>query len=418
MIREMAGDEAGFGLYIHWPFCRTKCPYCDFNSHVAGVIDQEAWADALQSELDHIADALGKRRLHSIFFGGGTPSLMAPTTAGRLIDRAIERFSPESALEVTLEANPTSVERDRLAAFKTAGVNRVSLGVQSLEAEALRFLGRDHNAEEALAAVDMAARLFERFSFDLIYARPGQTLEGWADELNRALDHAGGHLSVYQLTIEPGTRFHHLHRQGALRLPEDDLQADMFEFTQSRLEEAGLPAYEISNHAAPGQACRHNLIYWRTRDYAGIGPGAHGRLTIDGQRFATQTERMPRAWLDRVTKSGHGTLPHEPLDRESCLIEMMLMGLRMTEGIDVQRLERASGTALAETLDGDALKDFVNQDWLKLDERRLAATTSGRLRLNALLSALLAPLTSADLGTNEAATCSSAMSKLPASSSP
>ena len=310
------------------------------------------------------------------------------------------------------------MERHRLAAFKTAGVNRVSLGVQSLEAEALRFLGREHSAEDALAAVDMAAKLFDRFSFDLIYARPGQTLEAWADELGRALGHAGSHLSVYQLTIEPGTRFHHLHSQSALHLPEDDLQADMFELTQDRLEEAGLPAYEISNHAAPGEACRHNLIYWRTQDYAGIGPGAHGRLTLDGQRFATQTERMPRAWLDRVAKNGHGELPREHLDQPNRLIEMVLMGLRMTEGVNIERLERESGAALTETLDGDAVQDFVNEDWLTIDEGRLLATRSGRLRLNALLSALLAPLAARMHGTNETATCSSAMSPLPATPCP
>ena len=291
---QQKNDPAGFGLYIHWPFCRSKCPYCDFNSHVEGQVDHISWQKALLSELDHVADAVGRRPLTSIFFGGGTPSLMAPETAGALIERATLRFEAEPGLEITLEANPTSAERDRLADFRNAGVNRLSLGVQALDDAALRFLGREHSAKEALAAVDHAATLFSRFSFDLIYARPGQTLDAWKSELNRALGHAGGHLSVYQLTIEPGTRFFNLHERGQLNLPEGDLQADMFELTRETLSAAGLPPYEISNHAADGEACRHNLVYWQARDYAGIGPGAHGRLTIDGQRIATSTERMPR----------------------------------------------------------------------------------------------------------------------------
>ncbi len=409
MVWEEVESEAGFGLYIHWPFCRTKCPYCDFNSHVAGVIDQEHWAKALVAELDHVANDIGRRPLRSIFFGGGTPSLMAPSTTERLIDRALDRFTPMPDLEITLEANPTSVERERLAAFKTAGVNRVSLGVQSLSDDALRFLGREHSAKEALAAVDMAAHLFPRFSFDLIYARPGQTLDDWADELTKALDHANGHLSVYQLTIEQGTRFYNLHRQGALVLPEDDLQADLFDLTQSQLDAAGLHPYEISNHAAPGNACRHNIVYWQAGDYAGIGPGAHGRLTIDGQRFATQTARMPRAWLERVDRYGHGEQPREAIDCQSQVIELMLMGLRMTNGVAIDRLERLSGRPLAETLSGQALDDFVDEGWLCLSGGRLSATRDGRLRLNTILSELLAPLASENLGRMGADARSSAM---------
>lgn len=383
-------SEVGFGLYIHWPFCRSKCPYCDFNSHVEGVVDHERWTKALVAELDHVADGVGKRPISSIFFGGGTPSLMAPSTVGTLIDRAIDRFGALPDLEITLEANPTSVERDRLAAFKTAGINRVSLGIQSLDDNALRFLGREHSAGEALEAVDHAASLFSRFSFDLIYARPGQTVKAWRDELGRALDHADGHLSVYQLTIEQGTRFYNLHQQGTLKLPEDDLQADLFEETQHQLEAANLPAYEISNHAAPGEACRHNITYWQAGDYAGIGPGAHGRLNIDGQRLATQTERMPRAWLERVDRHGHGEVPREVIETSDQVIEMVLMGLRTTDGIEIDRLERLSGRPIFETLHGETLRRFIDEGWLCLNEKRLAASRTGLLRLNALLSALLA----------------------------
>ncbi len=381
---------AGFGLYIHWPFCRSKCPYCDFNSHVEGVVDHKRWAKALIAELDHLADDIGKRPLSSIFFGGGTPSLMAPSTAEALIDRAITHFGAEPDLEITLEANPTSAERERLADFKAAGVNRLSLGVQSLDNDALRFLGREHSADEALNAVQHAATLFDRFSFDLIYARPEQSLDAWDQELSRALDYAGGHLSVYQLTIEQGTRFYNLHQKGALRLPDDDIQADLFDLTQERLSAAGLPAYEISNHAAPDQACRHNLTYWQAGDYAGIGPGAHGRLTIGGQRLATQTERMPRAWLDAVDRHGHGEQPRTVLDVGDQVIEMILMGLRTTEGIEIRRLERLSGYPIYETLDGDAINRFIEEDWLRVSDGRMAATSAGFLRLNAILSALLA----------------------------
>ncbi len=382
-------DDIGFGLYVHWPFCQSKCPYCDFNSHVAGAVDHERWAKALRRELDHVADQIGKRPLTSIFFGGGTPSLMAPATIETLIDRAVDRFGQVADIEITMEANPTSAEKDRLADFHAAGVNRLSLGLQALDDNALRFLGRKHSAEDALAAADHAASIFSRFSLDLIYARPGQTVAAWAEELDRALDHAGRHLSVYQLTIEPGTRFHSLHSAGALTLPADDVQADLFELTQARLESANLPAYEISNHAAPGEACRHNLIYWQAGDYAGIGPGAHGRLTIGGQRWATETEAMPRAWLDRVERFGHGELPRETLTRRDQVVEMILMGLRLADGVDVRRIERLSGRPLADTLNGSALKALLENGWLRIGRQRLTATAAGRLRLNGILATLL-----------------------------
>ncbi len=388
---QQKNDTAGFGLYIHWPFCRSKCPYCDFNSHVEGRVDHISWQKALLSELDHVADAVGRRPLTSIFFGGGTPSLMAPRTAEALIERAALRFEPEPDIEITLEANPTSAEGEHLADFRNAGINRLSLGVQALDDAALRFLGREHSTKEALTAVDHAGKLFSRFSFDLIYARPGQTLDAWNNELNRALGHVGGHLSVYQLTIEPGTRFFNLRERGQLKLPEDDLQADMFELTRETLSAAGLPPYEISNHAAEGEACRHNLVYWQAGDYAGIGPGAHGRLTIGGQRLATNTERMPRAWLERALKNGHGEQPREPISRDEQVVEMLLMGLRLEQGIDVPRLEGLSGHPLRETLNTAAMGRFEEEGWLQVDSRRLRATAAGLARLNAIIGALLSP---------------------------
>ncbi len=408
-IGEETADGAGFGLYVHWPFCRSKCPYCDFNSHVEGSVDHQRWARCLMAELDHVADGTGRRPLNSIFFGGGTPSLMAPATAAALIERAVDRFGAEPELEITLEANPTSVEKDRLADFKAAGVNRLSLGVQSLDDEALRFLGREHSATEALQAVDHAAGLFSRFSFDLIYARPGQTIEAWNGELTRALDYAVGHLSVYQLTIEQGTRFHTLHQRGTLVLPEDDLQADLFDLTQEQLEAAGLPAYEISNHAAPGQACRHNLICWQAGDYAGIGPGAHGRLAIGGKRFATRTERMPRAWLEQVDSLGHGEQPREEIGKWDQVVEMVLMGLRTIDGIPTDRLQSLSGGTIDETLNGEALAHFIDLGWLGLDGGRLAASRDGQLRLNSIITELLNPPVKKNLGRFTADERSSAM---------
>jgi oxygen-independent coproporphyrinogen-3 oxidase len=384
------GQEPGFGLYVHWPFCLSKCPYCDFNSHVAiGQVDHARWVRALLRELDHFAEATCGRELASIFFGGGTPSLMAPATVAAVIERAAARFRPADDLEITLEANPTSVEAGRLAEFRAAGVNRVSLGVQALDDEALQALGREHGAAEALAAVGLAARLFPRYSFDLIYARPGQTLAEWDAELGRALDHADGHLSAYQLTIERGTRFHALHAKGALRLPPDELQADLYELTQARLAAAGLPAYEISNHARPGEACRHNLVYWRGGDFLGIGPGAHGRLTIDGRRFATRTIQMPRAWLERVERDGHAELARETLSPADQVIELLLMGLRLTEGVCLARLRRIGGEGFESTLDMAAVQRLCAEGFLQMDDERLATTTAGRERLNAVLETIV-----------------------------
>jgi len=384
-----ARAEAGFGIYVHWPFCRAKCPYCDFNSHVGDVVDHARWARALVAEIHRHADEIGPRTLRSIFFGGGTPSLMAPKTVAAVIERATRCFPPAPDLEITLEANPTSSEAERFRAFRTAGVNRVSLGVQALDDAALAFLGREHSAAEALAAVDLAARLFERFSFDLIYGRPGQTPAGWAAELGRALEHADGHLSAYQLTIEPGTRFELLQRTGALLMPADDLQADLYELTQERLAAAGLPAYEISNHARPGEACRHNLLYWRAGEWLGIGPGAHGRLDLGDKRVATEAWRLPKTWLERVERTGSGERTRVALSRQEQVEELLVMGLRLVEGVELARLEALAGCAVERCLDHGALDELIAAGLLRLDAGRLAATAAGRQRLNALLAAIV-----------------------------
>jgi putative oxygen-independent coproporphyrinogen III oxidase len=380
---------AGFGLYVHWPFCRAKCPYCDFNSHVAPAVDEARFARALVAEIDRHADELGRTRLDTIFFGGGTPSLMAPATVAAVIERATARFAPAADLEITLEANPTSVEARRLAGFRAAGVNRVSLGVQALDDAALRFLGREHSAAEALVAVELAARRFPRFSFDLIYGRPGQTVAAWRAELEQALSHAGGHLSVYQLTIEAGTPFHRLERTGALQMPDDDLQAELYGLTQELLGAAGLAAYEISNHARPGEESRHNLIYWRSGAWAGVGPGAHGRLDLAGGRLATEAWRLPKAWLERVERAGSGERTRAALSVEEQVEELLVMGLRLAEGVDLARLEAVAGRPFDEVLEPAALGRFVADGWIALAEGRLAATPAGRQRLNGILAALL-----------------------------
>jgi putative oxygen-independent coproporphyrinogen III oxidase len=381
--------SSGFGLYVHWPFCRAKCPYCDFNSHVAPEVEDHEWARALAQAIDRYAEEVGPRRLDTIFFGGGTPSLMAPATVAAVIDRATARFAPAPDLEITLEANPTSTEATRLRDIRAAGVNRVSLGVQALDDAALRFLGREHTAAEALAAIDLTARLFARFSFDLIYARPSQTPAAWEAELERALCHAGGHLSVYQLTIEPGTRFHLLARTGALQMPDDEAQADLYECTQEVLA-AGLPAYEISNHARPGEACRHNLIYWRSGEWLGIGPGAHGRFEHGGLRIATEAWRLPKVWLERAQRTGTGERTRTVLTRSERVEELLVMGLRLREGIDIARLETVGGGSLEHLLDLRAVERLIEEGWLTRDDGRIAATAAGRQRLEGILPMLLA----------------------------
>ena len=382
--------EPGFGLYVHWPFCKAKCPYCDFNSHVRAEVDQDRWRRALVAELDHVAELIpAAGPLRSIFFGGGTPSLMPPATIAAVIDRAVARFGAEDGIEITLEANPTSVEAARFRAYRTAGVDRVSLGVQALDDADLTALGREHSAAEALAAVALAARTFPRFSFDLIYARPGQDAAAWEAELGRALDHAGDHLSLYQLTLEPGTRFHALAERGRLRLPPDDTQAELYRLSHDLLAAAGLAAYEVSNHARPGAESRHNLVYWRGGAFAGIGPGAHGRLDLASGRVGTATERSPERWLDRVEREGHGLAPFEPLDAATQLAELVMMGLRLAEGVPLARLEALAGRPWRDALDRRGLARAERRGHLIVEDGRLKATAPGRLLLDAVLVDLL-----------------------------
>ncbi len=385
-----AGDEAGIGVYVHWPFCLSKCPYCDFNSHVRARIDERRWRSALIAELAHYAAETSTRKVTSLFFGGGTPSLMSPETVAAIIERVAALWPTAAGLEVTLEANPSSVEAGRFAAYASAGVNRVSLGVQALDDAALRFLGRRHSQAEALAAVALAHRHFARVSFDLIYARPGQTVAAWRRELARALDHAGEHLSLYQLTIEPETAFAQAHARGSFALPQEALAAALYEATQEALDGAGLPAYEISNHARPGVECRHNLTYWRYGDYVGAGPGAHGRLTLGGVKVATRQHRAPEAWLDRVERCGHATRTHIALSPAERLEELLLMGLRLAEGVGREAFRRETGEEIETTLDRARLARLVDGGFLVLDGRGLRATAAGRLRLDAVLAALLA----------------------------
>jgi oxygen-independent coproporphyrinogen-3 oxidase len=375
-------------VYIHWPFCRSKCPYCDFNSHVREGVDAMRWTQALLCDLERQAELTARRTVGSVFFGGGTPSLMPPETLAALLDGVRSHWTVMPDVEITLEANPNSAEAERFRAFAAAGVNRLSLGVQALDPAALRLLGRAHDREEAITAIEHAREIFPRFSFDLIYARPGQSVAAWQRELDDALTLAGEHLSLYQLTIEPGTAFATLARRGKLVMPEEDRTAALFEMTQERLAAAGLPAYEISNHARPGAECRHNLAYWRYQDYIGVGPGAHGRLSRAGTRFATRQHRLPEKWLAAVETEGSGIEEITPIDRETAVEEMLMMGLRLVEGVSRPTLERAAGDD-AETLFGSNLAPLIEGGFLTLDADRLAATSAGRQRLNAVLGALL-----------------------------
>jgi oxygen-independent coproporphyrinogen-3 oxidase len=382
--------QAPLGVYVHWPFCKSKCPYCDFNSHVRGGVEQGRWRKALLAELEHAAREAPGRRVETMFFGGGTPSLMEPETAAAVIDRTRQLWDTADDVEITLEANPTSVEAGRFAALAQAGVNRVSLGVQALNAADLRFLGREHSPDEALAALETARRHFARYSFDLIYARPGQTLEAWAAELERALGLAGEHLSLYQLTIERGTRFFTDHARGAFVLPEEELAADMFELTQARLAAAELPAYEISNHATPGAACRHNLIYWRYQDYVGIGPGAHGRFADENGKRATRRQSGPEAWLEAVERTGHGTAESAVVSGRDLVEEALMMGLRLSDGIDRTIFAANTGADPVEALGEAALAPLISAGFLDVTSTHLGATPAGRQRLNAVLERLVA----------------------------
>ncbi|BBK45381.1 coproporphyrinogen III oxidase [Allostella vacuolata] len=384
-----AGDPTGLAVYVHWPFCVSKCPYCDFNSHVRERIDETAWQAAYDRAIDAAADRTPGRTVTSIFFGGGTPSLMDPRTVAGVLDRIAARWAVAKDVEVTLEANPGSVEAARFAGYRAAGVGRVSLGVQALDDAALLGLGRRHDAGEALAALELAARIFPRWSFDLIYARPGHTVAAWRAELGRALALAGDHLSVYQLTIEAGTRFATLFDRGDLVLPDEDTQGALYEATQELLTAAGMPAYEISNHARPGGESRHNLAYWRYGDYAGIGPGGHGRLSAGGGKVATRQKKAPEAWLAAVAATGDGMEEILPLDTAERLSELLMMGLRLAEGVPLARIVEETGRPLDDWIPAERTARLVRGGFVQRDDVRIVATIAGRQRLNAVLSALL-----------------------------
>jgi oxygen-independent coproporphyrinogen-3 oxidase len=369
-------------LYVHWPFCVSKCPYCDFNSHVRDSVEQEVWRAALLADLRHEAAVLPGRRVASIFFGGGTPSLMPAATVAAVIAEAAALWGLTDDCEITLEANPNSAEVAAFADLAAAGVNRVSIGVQSFDAQALAFLGRAHSEDEARRAIAMAQEHFARVSFDLIYARPGQTLAAWEGELADALGFGTGHLSLYQLTIEPGTRFWALAAKGELTIPDGDAAADLFDATQAMTRAAGLPRYEVSNHARPGEESRHNLAYWRYADYAGVGPGAHGRRL----RQATERHRKPENFIAAVTRNGHGLKVETDLSGRERATEAMLMGLRLTEGVDLARVEARSGLSRADFVDADAVARLAGQGLLVADGDRLAVTGAGILLLDSILS--------------------------------
>ncbi len=385
-----ADPAAGFGLYVHWPYCARICPYCDFNVHKTRAVDATAWRDAFRAEMQAMA-ALHEMRgyLTSIYFGGGTPSLMPPDLVAGIIADAGTIFGVAPDAEISLEANPSSSETRSFATFADAGVTRLSLGIQSFDDAALAFLGRDHSAADARAALDLAAAIFPRVTFDLIYGLPGQTLQDWAHAQRDALSRAAGHVSMYQLTIEDGTAFAAARQRGTLLPQDDDALADFYDLTQSVADEAGLPAYEVSNHAATQtERGRHNLTYWNYGAYAGIGPGAHGRLVAGGRRLATETIRAPDAWMAAVARSGHGIASREVLDEAACGTEMLLMGLRLAEGIPAGRFEAVAQMPIRSFANATGVRDLVDHGLLVVDAERIHATSDGRRVLNALVAAL------------------------------
>lgn len=378
-----------FSLYIHWPFCKSKCPYCDFNSHVREGVDKDAWLNAYLTELRYFTPYLQGKKVESVFFGGGTPSLMPPAIVDAILNELANLCDMPIGTEVTLEANPTSVEAGTFPAFKAAGVNRVSLGIQSLNAEDLRFLGREHSVTEALAALDHARNTFSRYSFDLIYALPGQSLQAWEKELKAALPYAGQHLSLYQLTIEKGTPFYSLHAKGGFALPTEEDAASFYTLTQDIMEAAGMPAYEISNHAAPGEECRHNMQYWRYGEYLGIGPGAHSRIRKDGKNYALMTIHQPENWLQSVAEKGHGIQTETVLMPEETLEEMLLMGLRLREGIRADSFPRILRKPLEECVPIAILHALQQEGLLNWDGQVLALTAKGMLLHNGVVGKLV-----------------------------
>lgn len=379
-------QHGGFGLYIHWPFCQSKCPYCDFNSHVKKAVNQKEWAQAYCSEIKRVGEITGSKLLKSIYFGGGTPSLMDPETVDIILTKVRETWVLSNNIEITLEANPTSVESGRFSGYKDAGVNRVSIGVQALNDLDLRKLGRLHTVADARKAFDTAGKVFDRISFDLIYARQDQTLEDWRLELTDALKMSADHLSLYQLTIETGTAFGDRLAAGGLHgLPQENLSADMYDITQELTTKAGFNAYEVSNHAQSGSESRHNLIYWQAGDYAGIGPGAHGRLTIDNKRVATEAISNPALWINSVNKNNSGDLSYTSLSTNEHADEYLMMGLRITDGIDIARYENISGNQI----NSNKINYLKDINMVVIHDNRLRATTQGRPLLNAIIRELL-----------------------------
>ncbi|HEY4126162.1 MAG TPA: radical SAM family heme chaperone HemW [Rhizomicrobium sp.] len=376
---------SGFGIYVHWPFCAAKCPYCDFNSHVRSEIDEAGWVDAIACELSHIAQLQGTARpnVEAIFFGGGTPSLMRGASVGATLEAIAKLWTLDPDIEITLESNPASADAARFRDYRAAGVNRLSLGIQALNDADLKMLGRLHNTAEAKSAIRLALSTFERTSFDLIYARPDQTVSAWKAELEEALAFGTEHLSLYQLTIEPATPFATLARIGALKIPDEDRAVELYEATQDVSEAAGLPAYEISNHARAGAQSRHNLIYWRYGDYAGVGPGAHGRVVLDGKRLATACERLPERWREMVLRDGHG-FAATPIADDEAAREHLLMNLRLTEGLDVAAYKERWDVAL----DDGRIASLVEDGFLQRDGSIIRATPRGRLVLNSVIAAL------------------------------
>ena len=380
-------QNGGFGLYLHWPFCQSKCPYCDFNSHVAATIDQNRWKAAYLAEIDRLATETPGRVLQSVFFGGGTPSLMDPDLVDAILTRVRAKWPQTNDWEVTLEANPGSVEAGRFGGYADAGVTRISMGIQALNDTDLRKLGRMHSAAEARTAFDVARKVFDRVSFDLIYARQDQSLAAWAKELRDALSMAVDHLSLYQLTIEDGTAFGDRFAKGGLKgLPDEDVSADMYDLTQDICGAAGLPAYEVSNHAAPGMESRHNLIYWRGGDYVGIGPGAHGRLTLNGMRWATEAPRLPGEWLSRVEGGQAGEKPRQAVPGAERALEYLMMGMRLTEGIDLARYHALASSPI----DFNKINGLIDLNMIRVTDVGIAPTAKGRLILNAVIRELAA----------------------------
>jgi len=370
-----------FGLYIHWPYCVSKCPYCDFNSHVAQTIDHAQWAQAFEAELHRVFQESKGQQVSSIFFGGGTPSLMAPQTVNRILETTASLWGVRDDVEITLEANPTTVESDTFANFKHAGINRLSIGIQSLRPDVLKFLGRAHSVEEGYRALELAAKTFDRYSFDLIYARPNQSLADWQDELTQALSLSAGHLSLYQLTIEPGTAFY----KDNVPAAEENLGADLFDLTQTMMEQAGMSAYEISNHAKPGEESRHNLVYWQGDDYIGIGPGAHSRLN----NFAIHQIYKPDLWLNGVLENGTGEQKRKKLAPDERAVELLMMGLRLKNGINCEKFQQVSGKSLQSCLDPDGLDLLLTHDLIEWDQQHLRPTYEGRKCLDGVLEKLI-----------------------------